>query len=268
MDEKGMAGYSAGAELGRLHRGLGLLEFARTKELLLACLPPLPACVLDIGGAYGEYAFWLAELGCEVYLFDLVPEHIRRARVRNESATRKLAGADVADARRIPMAASSADAILLLGPLYHLPERSNRAAVLSECRRLLKPGGVLIAAHIVPWAPLLDNVIHYDEDPRLDDGAIFSRLAETARTGLHNGKVIGEMYFHRPEEARVEIIAAGFDDVTLHGVIGPCWAVRNLDEAWSDEGKRETLLNVIRLLDGEESLLGFSTHFVSISRNA
>lgn len=268
MDEKGMAGYMSGAELGRLHRGLGLLEFARTKELLMERLPPPPAVVLDVGGAYGEYAFWLAELGYEVYLYDLVEAHIRMARERNETAAHRLAGAEVADARHVPMAAASADAVLLLGPLYHLPERADRDACLAECRRLLKPGGTLVTAHIVPWAPLLDNVIHYDEDPRLDDGEICDRLSNTARTGLHIGKVIGEMYFHRPDDAQDEVAAAGFADVSLHGVIGPCWAVRNLDEAWQNADKRETLLRVIRLLDGEKSLLGFSTHFVSISRRA
>lgn len=266
MDEKGMAGYNAGAEIGRLHRGLGLLEFARTKELLNAYLPPPPAVVLDIGGAYGEYAFWLAEKGYEVHLFDIVPEHIRMARERNKAAEKKLKGATITDARCVPMKDASADAILLLGPLYHLPACEERDACLAECRRLLKPGGVLVTAHIVPWAPLLDNVIHYDEDPRLDDEAIFTRLAATARTGLHNGKVIGEMNFHRPEEARKEITAAGFSDVKLHGVIGPCWAIRNLDESWMDDSKRETIMGVVRLLDGEESLLGFSTHFITVSR--
>ena len=266
MDEKGLAGYNAGAELGRLHRGLGLLEFARTKELLKAYLPPPPAVVLDIGGAYGEYAFWLAEKGYEVHLFDLVPEHIRMAREVNAATEKKLKEATIADARSIPMADASADAILLLGPLYHLPERADRGACLSECRRMLGPGGVLVTAHIVPWAPLLDNVIHYDEEPRLDDEAIFSRLASTARSGLHQGKVIGEMSFHRPEDARTEISKAGFDDVRLHGVIGPCWAIRNLDDAWRDDDRRATILRVVRLLDGEESLLGFSTHYITVSR--
>ena len=60
IDPKGLAGYNAGVEVGRLHRGLGLIEFARTKEILLAQLPKPPAVVYDIGGGYGEYAFFLA----------------------------------------------------------------------------------------------------------------------------------------------------------------------------------------------------------------
>ena len=74
------------------------------------------------------------------------------------------------------------------------------------------------------------------------------------------------MYFHRPAELREEVAAAGFADVELRGVIGPGWIVRNLDEAWPDPCKREAILRIVRLLEREESRMGFSTHFLSISR--
>ena len=112
---------------------------------------------------------------------------------------------------------------------------------------------------------MVDNVIHYDEDPRLEDDDIFARLSDTVRTGCHRGKVVGLMYFQRPEDARREVDDAGFEDLTLHGVLGPCWSIRNLDEAWSDEQSREAILRVVRLLDREESLMGFSTHYITIS---
>ncbi|MBR3764850.1 MAG: class I SAM-dependent methyltransferase [Clostridia bacterium] len=270
MDAYGLAGYNAGAEMGRLHRGLGLIEFARTKELLKECLPPAPAVVYDVGGAYGEYAFWLAEMGYEVHLFDLAEGHIRLARTHDAevAAAHRLVAAEVADARDVPRPDASADAVLLLGPLYHLPEKAEREEALAECRRLLKPGGILVTAHIVPWAPLVDNVIHYDENPRLDDDALYERLADTVRTGCHRGKVVGLMYFHRPEDARREVGEAGFAEVAQHGVLGPCWAIRHLDEAWPDMKKREAILRVVRLLDAEESLMGFSTHYITVSRRA
>jgi 2-polyprenyl-3-methyl-5-hydroxy-6-metoxy-1,4-benzoquinol methylase len=46
------------------------LEEARSRELILRYAPPAPALVLDVGGAAGAYAFWLAEQGYEVRLFD------------------------------------------------------------------------------------------------------------------------------------------------------------------------------------------------------
>lgn len=266
IDPNGLANYNAGIEVGRLHRNLGLIEFARTKEILLEELPPPSAVVYDIGGAYGEYAFFLAEHGYEVHLFDLAEEHIRLAKANENAAL--LADAVVADARSIPREDASADAILLFGPLYHIVEREERARCLAECRRLLKPGGKLFTANITCFSTALKFTDLYDRRPELDDDDRYRMIEATVKTGLHNGNEIGLVYFHRPAELRKEIAAAGFADVELRGVIGPAWIVRNLDEIWPDPVKREAIMRIVRLLEREESLMGFSTHFVSISKRA
>lgn len=264
IDPKGLAGYNAGIEMGRLHRGLGLIEFARTKEILLEELPPPPAVVYDIGGAYGEYAFWLAELGYEVHLFDLAEEHIRKAKAKDNAGI--LADASVADARCILRKDASADAILLFGPLYHLIQEDDRARCLAECKRLLKPGGKLFTANITCFSTALKYTECYDRRPMLDNDAVYRMIESTVQTGLHNGNEIGLVYFHRPEELRCEIADAGFADVDLRGVIGPAWIIRNIDDVWPDAIKREAILRIVRLLEKEESLMGFSTHFLSISK--
>ncbi|MBQ7139371.1 MAG: methyltransferase domain-containing protein [Clostridia bacterium] len=266
IDPNGLANYNAGIEVGRLHRNLGLIEFARTKEILLEELPPPPAVVYDIGGAYGEYAFFLAEHGYEVHLFDLAEEHIRLAKANDHAAI--LADAVVADARSIPRENASADAILLFGPLYHIVEMAERARCLAECRRLLKPGGKLFTANITCFSTALKYTECYDRRPVLDDEEAYRKIESTVKTGHYTGNEIGRVYFHRPEELRAEVAAAGFADVELRGVIGPAWIVRNLDEIWPDPGKREAILRIVRLLEREESLMGFSTHFVSISTKA
>lgn len=265
IDPNGLAGYNAGVEKGRLHRGLGLIEFARTKEILLEELPPPPAVIYDIGGAYGEYAFWLSELGYAVHLFDLAEEHIRMARESNSHAIKPLAAMEAADARSIDRPDASADAILLFGPLYHIVDRAERAKCLAECGRLLKPGGKLFTANITCFSTALKYTELYDRRPVLDDAESYRMIEATVHTGLHRGNEIGLVYFHRPEELRQEIAAAGFTNVELRGVIGPAWIIRNLDEVWTDPVKREAILRIVRLLEREESLMGFSTHFMSIS---
>lgn len=265
IDPNGLANYNAGIEVGRLHRGLGLIEFARTKEILLEGLPPAPAVIYDIGGAYGEYAYWLAEIGYEVHLFDLAEEHIRLAKDRAESMPASLRAAEIADARSIPRSDASADAILLFGPLYHLVEAHDRRKCLEECRRLLKTGGKLFTANITCFSTALNYTYLYDRKPVLDDDAYYHMVESTVKTGLHTGKEIGLVYFHRPEELRKEVAEAGFEDVELRGVIGPGWIVRNVDEVWPDPVKREAIMRIVRLLEREESLMGFSTHFISIS---
>ena len=80
IDKGALAFYEAGAEFGRLRNGIGRIEFARTKEILMDTLPEPPAVICDIGGAYGEYAWWLTSLGYEVHLFDLSEKNIAMSR--------------------------------------------------------------------------------------------------------------------------------------------------------------------------------------------
>lgn len=268
IDNNVLAGYNAGIEKGRLHKDLGLIEFARTKEILREQLPTPPSVIYDIGGAYGEYAYWLAELGYSVHLFDLAEKHIEMAHELGEELGLSLAAAEVADARSIDRPDASADAILLFGPLYHITDRDERLLCLRECKRLLKPGGLLFTANITPFAPTLKYVARYDRKPELDDDTLFQRLRKTVETGYHTNRGWGDAYFHRPAELKAEVEAAGFSDVELRGIIGPCWILRNLDEVWNDMHKRESIMRVVRLLEKEESLMGVSTHFLSLSRKA
>ena len=76
IDPEVLAGYNRGIERGRLKSGLGLVEEARTRELLCELLPPPPAVVYDIGGGYGEYAWFLADRGYQTHLFDLAQGNI------------------------------------------------------------------------------------------------------------------------------------------------------------------------------------------------
>lgn len=266
IDEEVLAGYNAGIEKDRLHRGLGLIEFERTKEVLLENLPPAPAVIYDIGGGYGEYSFWLASLGYKVYLYDIAEGNIRMAADMGTELGVELKEMQVADARSIDRPDASADAILLFGPLYHIVEKEERLLCLRECHRLLKPGGLLFTANITCYSTTLKYVSRYDFNPCIDDFAFFEMLENTVNTGIHTRKPMGLAYFHKPKELREELETAKFCDVDLRGVIGPCWIIRNLDEAWKDKEKREAIMRVVRLLEKEESLLGFSTHFLSISR--
>lgn len=64
----------------------------------------------------------------------------------------------VGDARNLDFETDSMDAVLLLGPLYHLQERPDRIAALEESLRVLKPGGVLFCAAISRFASFLDGM--------------------------------------------------------------------------------------------------------------
>src|SRR5580698_11544350 len=139
--------YELGKEADRLGaRGPGRLEFERTKEIVLRDLPPAPAVVADIGGGPGRYTHWLAGLGYQVVHRDLMPLHV--AQVERDRAADARIDSAVADARDLDLADASVDAVLLLGPLYHLEQRPDRVAALAEARRIARPGAPVFAAAI------------------------------------------------------------------------------------------------------------------------
>src|SRR3954464_15027733 len=140
--------YDRAPEESRLALDMFRLEELRSRELILRHIPEPPTVVLDVGGAAGAYAFWLAERGYDVRLLDATPRLVEVARQRNQTAARTLTSFAVADARGLAEDDESAAMVLLLGPLYHLVEDRDRQAALAEANRVLRPGGVLVAAGI------------------------------------------------------------------------------------------------------------------------
>lgn len=139
--------YDKGGEISRLDQGLGPLGLARTQELIARFLPAPPAKILDIGGGPGRYAAWLARQGYEVHLLDLIPLHIEQATaVSSAQAPTPIQSIQRGDARDLPFPDGFASAALLPGPLYHISERDGRLRALQEARRVLGPGGLLLAA--------------------------------------------------------------------------------------------------------------------------
>jgi SAM-dependent methyltransferase len=118
------------------------------------------------------------------------------------------------DARCLSAQSNSADAVLLLGPLYHLVERSDRLMALREARRILKPKGVLIAAAISRFASLIDGLARgffRDSDFR-------KIVASDLATGQHRNPTnqtayFTTAYFHHPEELAAEVREASFTDI-------------------------------------------------------
>ena len=83
---------------------------------------PSTGTVLDIGAGTGAYTLELARRGYTVTAVDISPKllEVCRERVADEGLKGKVAFL-VADARDLTDVASSAlDAVLLMGPLYHL----------------------------------------------------------------------------------------------------------------------------------------------------
>jgi SAM-dependent methyltransferase len=134
VDQEILAYYECNDERGRLAAGRQRIEFLRVWELLERFPPSPPAAVLDVGGAAGRYSVPLAAAGYEVRLVDPVPVLVAQAEQAAREAGVPLA-AEAGDARSLPAADDSADAVLLFGPLYHLTDSADRVTALPEARR-------------------------------------------------------------------------------------------------------------------------------------
>jgi SAM-dependent methyltransferase len=251
--------YGRGGERDRLAAGAGRLEFLRTWDVLSRMLPSAPATVLDVGGATGVYAGPLAEAGYQVEVVDPVAAHVI------EAAARPGVTATLGDARALPVPSSCVDAVLLLGPLYHLQDRADRVAVWREAGRVVRAGGVIVAATISRFASLFDGFVRdYFRDPRfrpmveraLVDGAHHNLSAE--RTWFTTA------YFHHPDEIVPEATDAGLRVERRIAVESPLWMTGpRLDEILADT---TLLLEMLRRVEEEPSLLGASSHILTVAR--
>jgi ubiquinone/menaquinone biosynthesis C-methylase UbiE len=260
--------YGGADEASRLSTGWFQLEQARTRELILRRLPPAPATIIDAGGGAGVYACWLAASGYQVHLIDPVPKHVEQARAAAaQQPDHPLTSAEVGDARHLPHADGSADAVLLLGPLYHLVEKEDRLACLREARRVLRPGGLLWGAGISHFASLLDSLTH----GFFDDPQFAPILEQDLDNGQHrnptsNPLYFTDAYFHRPGELSREFLAAGFRVLEVLAIEGPGWLARDFDRLWKDLQQRERLLAAVRKVEREPSVLGASAHVMAIGQ--
>ncbi len=256
--------YGTGYERSRLFpAGNPSLEYVRSLELLDRLLPRPPARLLDVGGGPGSYAAPLAHRGYRVHLVDPVPLHVEQA--RQAAGTGPAAGftAALGDARKLAEPDRSQDAVLLFGPLYHLTDAADRRRALAEAGRVLRPGGRLLAMAVSRFASLLDGLYQ----GWLGNPVFRPIVDQDLADGQHrNPDPVGRpeffttAYFHTPDALAAEIERAGFSGVTVYGVEGPGWPLR---EDWADPQRREHILFAARSVETQPSLTGFSHHLIA-----
>jgi len=258
--------YEQFPEESRLASGPFKLEFERTKDMLTRFLPPAPARVIDVGGAAGAYSTWLTGLGYDVHLIDATPRLVTKARERNATLTRPIASIALGDARSLAEPDGSAAVVMIMGPLYHLPSSTDRLSALREAHRVLASPGVVVAAAISRYASALDGLSRKVLDPaflRIRDQDLIDGQHRNPTDTLN---YFTTAYFHRPEDLRAELEAAGFSDVDVMGVEGVAWMFADFESRWADEALRQDMLNVARALEAEPSMVGASAHLLGIGR--
>lgn len=257
MTDAGSAGvrsfYESRDESTRLTTGEGRVELLRTQQILRGALTP-GSQILDVGGGDGAHAEWLEGDGHRVEVVDLVPRHVEGARARGLTARQ-------GDARELPHRDDSFDAVVILGPLYHLTEPAHRARALAEAHRVLRPGGLLAVSAMNSLAMMLG---YLRAGPMDAPGRAIA--AGILATCLREGTAATPIFaFHTEPELQGELRAAGFGDIAVRGLEGPAWPL--LDPACpADDPLVDQVVAIAALADRDGAFAAASVHLLALAR--
>ena len=175
-------------EDGRLQRSNGhKIEFLTTVHYFDKLLPP-NSRILDVCAGGGEYAFYLANAGHEVFACDLLEKHVDIMRTKPEA--HKLAGIEVADALDLSrFDKESFDVVLCMGALYHLFDAAEREKCITQCLRVLKSGGIFAFAYINRNGAFIADFCYGIEC----DSRTLLNVMKTGKSGVFYGMDFGEV---------------------------------------------------------------------------
>jgi ubiquinone/menaquinone biosynthesis C-methylase UbiE len=257
--------YESIREEDRISAGLGQLEFLRAQEVLKRHLPGTPGTIVDIGGATGVHASWLADLGYRVRLIDIAPRHVARARSRLAA---KGVAAELGDARHLPYPGAAFDAALLFGPLYHLTAEADRLLALREAARVVKPGGMVAVAAVSRFASLFDGLgRQFLFDPDFLTIARHDLASGQHRNPDDRPHWWTTAFLHHPDQLRSEAEKANLSVREIVGVEGLAAYLPQLAARWDDPGDRDVILWAARAIEAEPTLLGLSPHLILIAES-
>jgi ubiquinone/menaquinone biosynthesis C-methylase UbiE len=118
----------------------------RRLEALLATLPPVRR-VLDVGTGTGRHALRWARQGAEVTAIDFSPHMLAVARRRARAENLPITFVEAPIERGLPFPAGQFDLVICALALCHLADLDQ---AVSECSRILRPGGYLLITDFHP----------------------------------------------------------------------------------------------------------------------
>lgn len=240
------------------------LEYDLTWRYLARYLPSAGS-ILEIGAGTGRYTLDLCKRGYSVTAIDLSAALLQRCKLRLEAeGLHKQIQLVVADARDLHAVVGTAfDAVLLMGPLYHLVFEEDRRQALRQAADRLRNGGLLFSAHLSRsgvFGDLMRRIpewIEQSEEVRslLDHGR---RLDDQPRGGFRG-------YFARVSEIRPLHEALGIQTIALAGVEP---AISADDESYNQlpGPQRDLWLNLLEEVSSDETTIGASRHLLYVGR--
>ncbi|WP_390903269.1 MULTISPECIES: class I SAM-dependent methyltransferase [Vibrio] len=217
----------------------------------------------EFGAATGRYSIFYAQKGLDVTAVELVPELVAQLKQNAvvQNVELNVYEANATDVSFVPD--SSQDMVLILGPLYHIQEESERQAVIREAHRILKPNGVVAVAYISRFfvAGLLAKMSSTLISPQI--------LSELNETGLVTSKDVDAFfrtgYFAKPSEIENLTKSEGFC-IEKHVATDGFGRYIGSEINSLSEQQYQAWLQHHLLVCSEPSLLGSSNHGLVIAR--
>lgn len=250
-------------EWGRLEKHP--FEFRLTSWMLEKHIKPGDR-VLDVGGGPGRYAIHFARMGCEVTLVDLSDGNIALAKQKAAEAGVNIEAYACDCLRLDELNLGMYDHVLLMGPLYHLPQEADRVMAVDKAMAHLKPGGLLCASFILLGSGLIadlkrgGNIVNDMSNPETR-GLVDDMLANRPYTG----GAFSTACFYPPN--RIKGFMEGFGLETKHlfgqeGILAP----NEFDILQRDEAEIECWIDVAKRLLEVPELLAWSEHAMYIGQ--
>jgi 2-polyprenyl-3-methyl-5-hydroxy-6-metoxy-1,4-benzoquinol methylase len=241
-------------------------EFAITKRIISRWIAEPCARILDAGAGPGRYSLWLASLGHEVVLLDLSERNVAFAAAKALEEGADIRGFHVADARSLSsLGLGRFDHVLLMGPLYHLLEEEDRAAAAREAMACLEPGGLLFAAFISAYAPLLDQ-LNRDPAQALGSEESLLRYFDDGRNiESRDNPGFTDAYFAKPGEIDAFMASLGLEKLGLYNAESILFPYeRSLLHL--GEREREACIDLAMRFTEDEACRGMCAHFLYVGR--
>lgn len=238
----------------------GSVEFLTTMRYIEKYIRP-GDCVLEIGAGTGRYSHALARQGYTVDSVELIQHNIdifRKNTQTNESIT-------ITQGNAMDLSAfkdNAYDLTLLLGPLYHLYNKTDKQQALREAIRVTKQGGVVFAAYVISDGCLLDEGFkrgNFSVAAYIEQGLIDSKTFAA--------KSQPKDLFELVRKENIDDLMSSFPVSRLHYIAsdGAALFMREVVDAM-DDATFALYLKYHFATCEREDLLGISSHVIDIFR--
>ena len=222
----------------------GIIQEMRTKELISRYLNSNAMSILDVGGANGVYSFFLTDLGHNVSIIDITPNHIEQVEKLNYERDNKLISIILGDAQTFETT-EKYDIIILHGPLYHIVDRNMRIALLRRMKNYLKPNGLILGFGINRYAGYFYGV----RSGQILENEYRRIVIEEIKTGVRKRKPY--WYFHKPDEMIAEYEESDLCVVDIKSVTTQVWMLPEIKDKTKDHKSMTEILNLAKDMEDE-----------------